>query len=256
MRYLLIPLTLASLLGAATASAQPASSQSQPGHASPSAETDDSNGLPPFSVVVRGGMIIEGSGDDRLECDGSDCPPNFDYDADFDHKTAFMLGADFLFTAGSIVRLGPGFQIGNNMVVELQRTKEEVEVGSDVSVHFALEGDYPMGDGVWVGPRVQLGLGILRTSGDMKDFLEASKESCESKGQNDCDSFDGPYPGGNFGMGAGVIAAVGESVRLRADLMIQSYLFMLYSWDADDSDATVTEKFLGTRVYAMGGVEF
>ena len=242
---------------------QPGYGQPQPGYgqptgyAPPPADSGGSEGeLPFFSAVIRGGALVGGGGEMKYECDGSDCNGGSD-DHDFDHKTAFMLGADFLFTVGSVVRLGPGLQIGTNMEVEPDGSSEDYEIGSDVSMNFVLEADFPVGDRVWIGPRGQVGGTILIPSGDMEDTLEENKEMCEDYDFDNCDVFDGPHLGVNLGLGAGVIFAAGESVRLRADLMIQPYLIHMFTWDPGNGfDREVTHTISGTRTYIMGGIEF
>ncbi|MFW5741346.1 MAG: hypothetical protein ACOC1F_13380 [Myxococcota bacterium] len=200
-------------------------------------------------------MIVGGGGADSVECDGSDCGfPDGHWD--YDHNSAFLLGADLLWTAGSTIRLGPGLQFGSTAQVE-PGSSQDVEVGSDVSLNFVLEAMFPVGETVWLGPRGQLGAIVLIPSGDKEDYLEARKDVCEGNNLDNCDVFDGPYYGLNFALGGGVVFAVSDSVRLRADVMAQGYAIHVYSWEpSNDGDASITETLAGTRTYLLGGVEF
>ncbi len=240
---------------------QPGYGQPQPGpgqqgsYAPPPASAPA--GLPDFSVVLHAGMMVGGSGENSIECDGSDCGEVSDIDLDYDHNSAFLLGADFLWLAGSTIRLGPGLQFGTTAEIEPDGSSQDYEIGSDVSLNFVLEAMFPVGDTVWLGPRGQIGATVLLPSGDGEDDLENEKDSCEASGLDNCDAFDGPHVGANFGLGGGVVFAVSESVRLRADLLIQGYAIQVYAWEAGNGvDAEVTEMLAGSRTYLLGGVEF
>ena len=240
---------------------QPGYGQGQPGqpppaggYAPPAAEhPSDNTELPNFAIVLHGGVLVAGSGE--LKVDYSGPGAGSDDSTDYDHKAAFLLGADFLWTVGSVIRLGPGIQFGTTTEVEFDDANDDYEVGSDVSLNFVLEAMFPVSDGVWIGPRGQVGLLALFPSGDLEDDLDVAKDNCEAYDMDGCSNLDGPRYGLNMGIGAGGVFQVGDSIRLRADLMIQPYVINLYSLEADDG-TEVSEDLQGVRPYLLGGIEF
>ena len=66
--------------------------------------------------MLRAGLLVSGSGEDQLECSG-DIGAGLctDSDSDYDHNIAFLLGADFLWTVGSVVRLGARASIRHDL---------------------------------------------------------------------------------------------------------------------------------------------
>ena len=109
---------------------------------------------------------------------------------------------------------------------------------------------------VWIVPRAQLGFSLLFAGGDLKKSEQATKLDCENDTEGGCDTIDSPHLGFNFGIGAGVLFAVSEKVRLRADLMYQFYVYNLSTIDSSLVDAKLTTTLSGGRGFLLGGVEF
>lgn len=202
------------------------------------------------SFVPR--LMLSAFGSGELSCDGDLCDTTAA--SEYDHTTSFGVGADLLFRAGSVIRLGPGFGYLFEYEIEFENESDEDTVGSDLDVSFVLEAAVPVSPSVWLVPRGQLGVKLLFPAGDLRDGLDEIKEDCVAAGMDGCDSLEGARPGVQFGIGFGAMFALGPNVRLRADAMYQYYKINLYTVESAGGDASVD--LTGGRGFLMAGVEF
>src|SRR6185503_1677683 len=150
---------------------------------------------------------------------------------------------------GSLIRLGPGLFYVFPSGVEFERSGKS-DIGSDLSLDFIFELAPRVGPAVWLLPRAQVGGTLLFPSGELDAFLVDMHNACLDRGDSGRDSLSGARPGVNGGLGFGVLSAVSDSVRLRADLLAQLYVVSLYTANAPAS-------FGGTHVSrAVGGSRF
>ncbi len=197
-------------------------------------------------------LMLAPSGSGTLECEGDGCVSN--RGRDYDHKSAFGLGADLLFRTGSVIRLGPGLAYTAEYDVEFDGASTDYTVGGDFTLSFVLEAAVPVSPTVWLVPRGQIGLLLLFPGGDLRDELDELKTQCNAAELSGCDSLDGARPGAQGGLGFGVMFAVGPDVRLRVDTMYQFYSVNLYTVEGSYGDAAVNLN--GSRGFLMAGVEF
>src|SRR5262249_32169849 len=115
-----------------------------------------------------------------------------------------------------------------------------------------------VGPGVWLVPRGELGATVLFPTGDLDTYLNTLKDACNTSNSTGCDSFGGPRPGFNAGLGFGALFAVSPSVRLRADLLAQFYVINLYTGESPSGfgGSQISRSLTGSRFYLKGGVEF
>ncbi len=208
-----------------------------------------------FSFVPRIGLQLGGSGTAEDKCDGSDCTGYTNTSTDYDLKTAFSIGADFMFKLGDLFRIGPGFLYTTTMDVKASGATSNTELGSIVDVNFVAEVIPRVSPTVWLVPRVQLGLSVLNASGDMKTALDNGKTTCLNNAYTGCDSFDNPHVGFNLGLGFGAMFAVAPTIRLRVDTMYEYYSISVYSYSAPGLDANVTGSASGGRYFLLAGME-
>ncbi len=204
-----------------------------------------------FTIAPR--LLLAPFGSGEQKCDGNLCASSTG--VDYDHKTAFGLGADLLFRVGPTLRLGPGFgYLLENDVEPDVPNASDYTIGSEVDVSFVIDAAIPASPTVWIVPRGQLGVKALIPGGDLRDDLDKVKDSCNSLGASGCDSLEGARPGLQVGVGVGAMFAVGPSVRLRADVMYQYYKINLYTVEALGDKAEVN--YSGSRGFLMAGAEF
>ena len=169
-----------------------------------------------------------------------------------------MLGADFLFRVGSLIRLGPSLSFTFPQTVKTDPDGVDFEVGSDLDLDFVIEVAPRVGPNVWLVPRAEVGGMVFFPTGDEKDALDFEKTQCESSsGLSGCDGIGGPRPGLNGGLSFGALFKVGAAVRLRADLLAQLYIINLATHDENDvGSRTISENVGGSRFFLRGGIEF
>lgn len=245
---------------------QPARAQSNQGYglvAAHAGAAPERQGLPPFSAVVHAGLLLGGSGSLKYTCNGSYCSSMPSETTDYSHKVAFALGADFLWRLGSIVRLGPGvmFVPGQSVTLESNKVLEpnnthEPGIGSDMAIDAVLEIVPQVSDTVWLAPRLQAGLGVFFPGSDLGDYLDSTKQGCNTTQFDGCDSINSTDIGWHAGLGFGVIFAVSDLVRLRADVLAQYYSFNLYTVKAKTVDFKASEDVSSSRGFLLLGVEF
>jgi hypothetical protein len=217
--------------------------------------------LKTFSFGLRAGLLLGGSGTNKVDCTSGDCSSITAGENDYNHRVSGAFALDFLWKVGSIIRLGPGLAFVAPSSITLKNVPsefEKYEVGSDLSIDFVLEVVPRVGPAAWLAPRFQLGPTVLFPSGDLKDSLNALKDTCNTSGASGCDSIGGPRPGFNIGLGFGALFGVGDSVRLRADLLAQYYVINLYTTTIDTSFGSfeASRNVGGSRFFLLGGVEF
>lgn len=209
-----------------------------------------------FSFVPRIGIQIGGGGTFEDKCDGSDCGNYVNTSTDYDLKTAFAIGADFMFKIGDLFRIGPGLLYTHTMDEKESGASSSTELGSIVDVNFVAEVVPRVSPTVWLVPRVQFGLSMLNTSGTFKTRQDAMKTSCTStEGETGCDSIDNPHMGYNLGLGFGVMFAAGPTVRFRVDTLYQYYSLSLYSLGVTGLNATESGSASGSRYFLLAGIE-
>lgn len=213
-----------------------------------------------FSFVPRIGLQLGGSGTWEDSCDGSDCGNYQNSSLDYDMKTAFAIGADFMFKLGDLFRIGPGLLYTNTMDVKPSGDSSSHEMGSTVDVNFVAEVIPRVSPTVWLVPRVQLGVTVLNASGDsagdLQNTLNGMKATCEAtSGITGCDSLNNPHVGVNLGLGFGAMFAVGPTIRLRVDTLYQYYSVSLYSLGASGYNATDSGTASGGRYFLLAGME-
>jgi hypothetical protein len=208
---------------------------------------------------VRGGLLLGGSGSYHYNCDG-DCVIASSTGSDYSHKLGGRFTADFLFKAGSMIRLGPGlaFTPPTSIKSDTPFGSVDAEVGSDMGLDFIFEVAPRVGQAVWLVPRGEIGLTVLFPTGDLKNTLEDTERQCNDIGGSDCSSIGKARPGFNAGLGFGALFGVSEKVRLRADLLAQFYVVNLYTYTFDSFglSTTVTENVAGSRFFLLGGIDF
>jgi len=208
-----------------------------------------------FSFVPRIGLQAGGSGTLERKCEGSSCISPTSASADYDMKSAFAVGADFMFKVGDLVRMGPGLLYTNTMDVKGDGATSSDELGSIVDLNFVFELVPRVSPTVWLVPRAQLGLSFLNTSGATMDSQNVTKNDCTNSAMSGCDSVDNPHLGYNLGLGFGAMFAVSPSVRLRVDTLYQYYSINLYNVSATDANATLTLDASGSRYFLFAGME-
>ncbi len=233
--------------------------------AAPVGAATERQGLPRFAPIIRGGLLVGGSGTWKSSCDGNNCDSSSTDSLDYSHKVAFAVSADFLWRLGSIVRLGPGLMYVGGESVKLEsgrvlypNNKSDPSIGSDLAIDAVLEFAPQVADTVWLAPRLQLGMGVLFPGGDLNDYYDYQKSYCTNSGQLDgCDSVGNASVGWHAGVGFGVVFSVSNSVRLRGDVFAQYYAFKLYGVQVKPPvDAKYAENIASTRGFLFFGIEF
>jgi len=217
----------------------------------------DDKRLPRFNFVLRGALMLGGTGTDKLTCEG-DCSGLFTpAGVDYDHKLGFGVGADFLWGLGSLVRLGPGIMYVAPNDVDVGDVDSSYGIGSDFSLNFVFELTPRVGENVYIVPRAQLGFLLLFLGDDLDAARDRTQRDCETAGFSGCENLDGARPGFDFGIGAGVLVDVGP-VRVRGDLMAQFYAINLYTLELSGIGVSsrLSENLSGVRYFFMAGVEF
>jgi hypothetical protein len=222
-----------------------------------------------FSFVPRLGFMATGSGTLEQKCSGGDCGTVYTYtdwpifysgtsSADYDHKPAIAIGADFMFKLGDIIRIGPGLMHTFNMSIKPDGASNDMDFGSLTDINFVFEVIPRVSPTVWLVPRAQLGVSMLTPSGDFDRMLKSYKDYCNSNSDvfSGCDTLGGPFFGVNVGLGFGAMFAVSPSVRLRVDSMYQYYTINGWNVKVSGGDANATSTVSGGRGFLMGGVEF
>jgi hypothetical protein len=214
--------------------------------------------LSKFTIPLRVGLLLGGSGTNEVKCDG-DCSFETISGADYSHRLGARLTADFLFKAGSLIRLGPGLAYTPPTSIKNDGASVNTEIGSDMALDFIFEVAPRVGPGVWLVPRGEVGLTVLFPTGDLKNFLESQRQTCISAGASNCESLGDARPGLNAGLGFGALFAVSDTVRLRADLLGQIYVVNLFTYEGTSpfgGSTTVSRNVGGSRFFLLGGVEF
>jgi hypothetical protein len=214
--------------------------------------------LKSFSVGLKAGLMMGGSGTNK--CTSGDCSLiDSNNEVGYTHKVSGGFGADFLWKIGSLVRLGPGaFFVFPSSIERDTPASSSYEVGSDLSIDFVLELAPRVSSAVWLVPRAEIGGTALFPSGDLDNDLRTLRDLCNQSGASGCESVGGVRFGGNGGLGFGALFGVGESVRLRADLLAQLYVVNIYSAQLPSSigGGNVSRSVGGSRFFLKGGVEF
>ncbi len=227
-----------------------------------------------FSFVPRIGMQLGGSGSLSMNCDGNACATASGESGDFgtgstdyDHKTGFVIGADFMFKVHDLIRIGPGILHTFASDISPSGGGASEEFGSLTELNFVGEVIPKVSPTVWLVPRLQVGMMMFNASGPMKDSLTSLKNDCSTMAAsaagsgvtvNGCDSFDNPHIGYDVGAGFGVMFAVGPTIRLRVDALYEH--FSVSGGEMDISDTAgdslkQTYSASGNRYFLMGGLE-
>jgi len=216
-----------------------------------------------FSFVPRLGLQVSGTMTEEGKCEGSSCYTTTASDYDFDVKTAFAIGADFMFKVGNLVRIGPGFLHTFTTDVSLAN-QPKIELGSLTEINFVAELIPRVSPTVWLVPRLQLGATVFNASGPAKTAIDGAKASCAadqatyaSDGATiSCSNYDNPHVGYNLGLGFGTLFAVAPDVRLRADAFYEYFNFGIGTEEGTGAaDFKGTDTMSGSRFLLMVGVE-
>jgi hypothetical protein len=217
---------------------------------------------------LRLAFLATGSGEVETTCDG-DCG-GFDEDSDnYDDESGIALGGDVLARSGPNLRLGGGLLYEIDTAVD---TREDLDLGTDLSLHGVVEGAFPVSPTVDLVARGTLGLMFLFPGGDLEDAIEEIQDLCDGDPYyyppyggggggygppRDCSVDDGPYLGWSIGAGGAALFAL-SGVTLRVDLALQ-YLRLdmleVSGESADGDDTTTTATVVGTRFWIGAGVE-
>lgn len=213
--------------------------------------------LPPLAFAARFGAVVAGAGSDQASCDG-DCGGFAGSSTDYADRSAFSVGLDVLGQIGSLVRLGGTISAVTSSEIEVKGVPSAYKLGSDLSFDFVVELTPKIGGNVWLTPRAELGLTSLYPGADLAADQNKSRAACESEGLSGCGDITGAHQGFNAGLGAGVLYAAGEHVRLRADLLYQAYVLNMQSLELTSGGSTtkISEDLVGARLIATVGVEF
>lgn len=182
-----------------------------------------------FSFVPRIGLQLGGSATEKATCEGPSCNPAGSASVDFDLKSAFAIGADFMFKVHNLIRIGPGLL--HTLASDGSAGGTTAEVGSITELNFVAEAIPRVSRIVWLVPRAQLGATMFTASGPYKNDIATWKGMCtadkstySSQGASTtCSNFDNPHLGFNLGIGFGALFAVSPSIRLRADALIEYF---------------------------------
>jgi hypothetical protein len=224
-----------------------------------------------FSFVPRIGIQLGGSGSGERNCEGTLCgdansavPEVFGSgSSDFDLKTGFVVGADFMFKVHDLIRIGPGLlhTFTTDMTPDGGSSQE---MGSLTEFNFVGEVIPKVSPTVWLVPRIQVGMMMFNASGASKDGMTAYKNYCSDLAANSgatvngCNSFDNPHLGYDVGAGFGVMFAVGPTIRLRADALYEHFSVSGGSMDVTSpAGDTLKQTYTASanRYFLMGGLE-
>lgn len=180
--------------------------------------------------ILSLGLITNGSGSLKYDCDSSGgAPPcNQISDSDYDEKSDFAIGADLLFRVVPKFRLGLGLQWIPTPSVESQQfygNNDEQKSGHEVDATVVAEGVFPVTDTLGLYVRGQAGVALLFAGGDHEDTIDDLKQACTAASSTnvECEANEGPFVGPTFGLGFGVVLLVGDAVNLRAGIAAQLY---------------------------------
>jgi hypothetical protein len=201
--------------------------------------------------------VIAGGGEAQFECDGSGCLVD-SADNDYDDKSGFVLGMDFMGHVSPSLRLGGGFLFVPATEIEPDDS-DEFELGSDLSLLFIVEGVFDIGPTTALAVRGMGGALVLFPGDDLEDSIDEAKDGCEQieAAGGSCDVTEGPFVGWTVGGGVGAIVDVG-AVGLRADLLLQFYGLVVNEVDVSDISGDVESKtsLVGNRFLLTVGLEF
>ena len=206
-----------------------------------------------FVPILKIGSVVGGSGTYATECKsfgGVACGSI--QDTEYEEKSVGGLGVDLLWHTSRKLRLGFG---GLVSAPKHAIQGEDFAYGPEVQLYGILEGFFPTSDSFALTVRGQLGGSMLIAGEDHRDGIDESNNSCTQFDK--CESNYGPFPGVTYGIGFGLNFRVGESTRLRADIIGESYARLVAQTTVSDagSGVEVTTVASGSRGWLMLGIE-
>lgn len=212
--------------------------------------------LPLISGALHLGLLSFGSGGKRNDCTGG-CTGFASDSASYDHDVAFGIGADGFVNIHDLIRVGPSFFYTFPNQVQIDGTKTDFAVGSDLAVDIAVEAAPRVAHNVRLLPRIQAGATILFPGGDLERTLSMLAADCPT-GTPGCNSIEAPYVGYNLGGGVGALYRIHPHFGLRFDVLLQYYSVRLYEVKASlfGQPIDVAETLEGARLFLMLGAEF
>lgn len=217
-----------------------------------------------FSFVPRLGLQATGSMTEEYKCDGASCPSTTATNYDYDLKSAFAIGADFMFKVHDLVRIGPGLlhTFASDATIA---NSPKFELGTITEINLVAELIPRVSPVVWLVPRLQLGATVFNASGTFKTAIATAKAGCaadqttySSDGATvSCSNYDNPHVGFNLGIGFGALFAIAPSIRLRADALYEYFSFPIGNEEGSGNgyDFKLTDTLSGSRFLLMAGVE-
>jgi hypothetical protein len=213
-----------------------------------------------FIPVLSLGLVAAGGGDTEFECEASIGSCSGFSGNDYDDASTFVIGADFLFKIVPKFRLGLGLMWIPTPSYDFEGSSDETDSGHEFAAVVVGEGVFPVADNVGIYARGQAGVMALVAGNDHADDIDNIKDLCTATVSPDttCDVSEGPFFGSTFGIGGGVMLLVGDSVSLRAGLLLQFYNTQYLSYKLSGGGASVeqTGRASGNRGILMVGAEF
>jgi hypothetical protein len=203
---------------------------------------------------LRGGLLLSGDGDFKIECDG-DCGDTSDEES-VDDVSGLLLAGDVLFPAGKNIDVGFGLMYVTKTELE---ERDEFELGSDLSAVGIGQLRVPLQPKMAFAGRALGGLLVLFPGGELEDSIDAMKDVCdEAPASATCDLDEGPYLGFTLGASGGIRYHTGQVV-LTADLLLQ-YINIFNMLDTEVAEGGQSIEtwidYAGTRFWLVAGVEF
>jgi len=216
-----------------------------------------------FSFVPRLGLQLGGSATEAASCTGGSCSSSGTTSIDFDLKSAFAIGADFMFKVHNLIRIGPGLLY--TTPTDGGSGGTSAEVGSFTEINFVAEVIPQVSPTIWLVPRAQLGASVFTATGPYKTGIARLKEQCttdqatySSQGAStNCTNFDNPHLGFNIGLGFGALFAVTPRIRLRADALLEYFKVTLGKEEITGGgyDFKLTDTLASSRLLLLLGAE-
>jgi hypothetical protein len=215
------------------------------------------NLLPRVAFVPRVGAMFWGWGTSRFWCTGDYCSIQERDKTAHTHDVGHISQLDVLVRLGRVMRLGPGLSYQSRLELDTA-AQDDVVFGSELGANVVVEPAASVGAGVWIAPRGEVGLLIPFLAGKTRRDRGRAEEICYEKTADGfgCDSRDDGNLGGSIGVGAGTILELGDRLRLRADVFVRYYSYLLASGGSDSPyHDELTWKMSGLRMYVFSGPE-
>jgi hypothetical protein len=205
----------------------------------------------------RLGTPLFGAGKSEVQCSSSIADLcDGTTSSGYDERSPIILGFEGLTHVTRALRLGIGYTLVPYSGMRLDGADETTHLGNAHRFSAIFEGVLALRGSSKLALRVQGGLGVLLTGGDLEEERAALLRTCEGATVGfRCVTEPGPFFGGTYGVGTSYL--VGNDVRWRFDVTLDRYVQPIREIELHQSaDRTHLEQTLsGTRLALSAGVE-